>query len=92
MAARKIAAAFLPHEWIFNAFLIVTGTRLLIDAPARIWAAVFFGCLVASVCVIRWTERNPTPDRRRIRLAFCYVSMGICFFSMGIAAACSFGR
>ena len=85
MAARKITAAVLPHEWIFNAFLIVTGTRLLIDAPARIWAAVFFGCLAASVCMILWTERNPTPDRWRIRLAFCYVSMGICFFSMGIA-------
>ena len=85
MAARKIAAAVLPHEWIFNAFLIVTGTRLLIDAPARIWAAVFFGCLAASVCMILWTQRNPTPDRWRIRLAFCYVSMGICFFSMGIA-------
>jgi hypothetical protein len=75
----------LPHERIFGAFLLVTGTRLLADAPGRPWATVFFACLVAAALLILWTERNPTPDRWRIRLAFSYVSMGICFFSMGAA-------
>ncbi|HWM70185.1 MAG TPA: phosphatase PAP2 family protein [Steroidobacteraceae bacterium] len=82
---RPKAAAVLPHEWVFSAFLVVTGARLLADSPARVWAAVFFACLAACVLMIFWTERNPTPGRWRIRLSFYYVAMGVCFFSMGTA-------
>jgi len=82
---RLKAAAVLPHEWVFSTFLVVTGVRMLADSPTRSWAAVFFACLAASILMILWTERNPTPARWRTRLAFCYVTMGICFFSMGTA-------
>jgi hypothetical protein len=82
---RLKAAAVLPHEWVFSTFLVVTGVRMLADSPTRSWAAVFFACLAASILMILWTARNPTPGRWRIRLAFCYVTMGVCFFSMGTA-------
>lgn len=82
---RLKAAAVLPHEWVFGAFLVITGMRLLADSVTRDWAAVFFVCLAACVFMVSWTERNPTADRWRVRLAFYYVAMGICFFSMGTA-------
>jgi len=82
---RLKAAAVLPHEWVFGAFLVITGIRLLADSVTRGWSAVFFACLAACVLMVSWTERQPTPDRWRIRLAFYYVAMGICFFSMGFA-------
>jgi hypothetical protein len=82
---RLKAAAVLPHEWVFSTFLLVTGARLFADSAARSWSPVFFACLAASILMILWTERNPTPGRWRVRLAFYYVAMGVCFFSMGTA-------
>jgi len=82
---RLKAVRVLPHEWVFGAFLVITGMRLLADSVTRNWAIVFFACLAACVFMVSWAERNPTPDRWRIRLAFYYVAMGICFFSMGTA-------
>jgi PAP2 superfamily len=78
-------AAVLPHEWVFSAFLVVTGVRLLADSAARSWSGVFFGCLAAALFVILWTERHPTAWRWRTRLLFYYVAMGVCFFSMAAA-------
>ena len=82
---RLKAAAVLPHEWVFSTFLVVTGVRLFADSAARSWSAVFFACLAASILMVFWTERNPTPARWRVRLSFYYVAMGICFFSMRTA-------
>ena len=78
-------AAVLPHEWVFSAFLVATGARLLADSAARSWSGVFFACLAASLFMILWTERQPTASRWRARLLFYYVAMGVCFFSMAKA-------
>jgi membrane-associated phospholipid phosphatase len=78
-------AAVLPHEWVFSAFLVVTGVRLFADSAARSWSGVFFACLAAALFMILWTERHPTAWRWRVRLSFYYVAMGICFFSMATA-------
>jgi hypothetical protein len=78
-------AAVLPHEWVFSAFLVVTGMRLLAGSAARSWSGVFFACLAAALFMVLWTERHPTAWRWRARLSFYYVAMGVCFFSMATA-------
>jgi PAP2 superfamily len=78
-------ATVLPHEWVFSAFLVVTGIRSLADSAARNWSGVFFACLAAALFMILWTERRPTAWRWRSRLLFYYVAMGVCFFSMATA-------
>jgi PAP2 superfamily len=79
------AGLVLPHEWVFSAFLLITGTRLFADEAARGWSTVFFACLAASTVVIFWCQRDPTPTRWRVRLSYYYVAMGIVFFSMRTA-------
>lgn len=78
--------AVLPHEWVFGAFLLITGTRLFVHGgAARPWAWVFFGCWLACVTVFFWAERRPTPWRWRVRLLVYPVVMGVAFCAMGTA-------
>ena len=78
--------AVLPHEWIFGAYLLITGLRLFVHGgAARPWSLVFFGCVLGAVWVFFWAERNPTPWRWRVRLLFYPASMGISFYTMGVA-------
>jgi hypothetical protein len=78
-------AALLPHEWVFCTFLFVTGLRLFTNNATRGWAFVFLGCLASAIVMVFWIERNPTPWRWRVRLWFCFVTMGVSFFAMGEA-------
>ena len=60
--------AVLPHEWIFGAYLLLTGLRLFVHGgAARPWAFLFFGCVLASIAVFFWAENNLTPWRWRVR-------------------------
>ena len=78
--------AVLPHEWIFGAFLFLTGLRLLVHGGAAgSWSWLFLGCWLAGVAVIWGTERKPTPWRWRVRLLYYPASMGISFYAMGEA-------
>ncbi|HEY5345373.1 MAG TPA: phosphatase PAP2 family protein [Verrucomicrobiae bacterium] len=78
--------AVLPHEWIFGAYLLLTGLRLFVHGgAARPWAFLFFGCVLASIAVFFWAENNLTPWRWRVRLLFYPASMGISFYAMGVA-------
>jgi len=78
--------AVLPHEWIFGAFLLVTGLRLFAhDGAARDWSLVFLGAWLGGWGVFSWTEQNPTPWRWRVRLLFYPVAMGISFYALGKA-------
>jgi hypothetical protein len=78
--------AVLPHEWVFGAFLLLTGLRLFASGgPAREWSWVFLGCWLAGWVVFFWAERNPTPGRWRVRLLFYPAAMGLSFFAMGTA-------
>jgi hypothetical protein len=53
--------AVLPHEWVFNAFLLLTGLRLCVHGgAARGWTLVFWGCLLADLWVFFWAERSQT--------------------------------
>ncbi len=76
----------LPHEWIFGAYLLLTGLRLFVHGgAARPWSFVFFGCLLACLWGFFWAERNPTPWRWRVRLLIYPAVMGIAFYAMGTA-------
>ena len=78
--------AVLPHEWIFSAYLLITGLRLFVHGgAARPWSLVFIGCVLGAIGVFLWAERNPTPWRWRVRLLFYPASMGISFYAMGVA-------
>jgi membrane-associated phospholipid phosphatase len=78
--------AFLPHEWVFGTFLLLTGLRLFMQGgPARSWALVFWACWLAGIGVAIWAERNLTPWRWRLRLLFYPAVMGISFYALGEA-------
>jgi hypothetical protein len=78
--------AVLPHEWIFGAYLFVTGIRLFVHGgAARPWAFLFWGGLLAGAALFLWAERNLTPWRWRMRLLYYPAAMGISFYAMGVA-------
>lgn len=83
---RQTLRAVLPHEWIFNAYLLLTGLRLFVHGgTARSWSFLFFGCSLVSIIIFFWAKQNLTAQRWRVRL-LCYPCvMGISFFAMGIA-------
>jgi hypothetical protein len=83
--SRLKPAAVLPHEWVFGAFLLMTGLRLFANGAARELSFVFFGCLAFAGALIIWTERNPTPWRWRVRLSSCFVVMGASYYTMRAA-------
>lgn len=84
---RRQWRAVLPHEWVFGAFLLYIGARLLAHGGAAgLWSVVFFGCLLAGIGLFFWTERNPTPWRWRVRLLFYPAAMGVTFYALGRAA------
>jgi hypothetical protein len=76
----------LPHEWIFSAFLLLTGLRLYVHGgAARGWSYLFFACLMAGVWFFFWAENHSTPFRWRMRLLYYPSVMGISFYAMGAA-------
>jgi membrane-associated phospholipid phosphatase len=78
--------AVLPHEWVFNAFLLLTGLRLWAHGGAAWgWALVFWGCLLADLWVFFWAERTRTFWRWQIRLLIYPAVMGISFYAIGMA-------
>jgi membrane-associated phospholipid phosphatase len=90
IAGRKtwwhLIAAVLPHEWVFGGFLGFVGLRLFAHGgAARHWSLVFFGCSLAAMGIIYWSERCLTPLRWRLRLLFYPAAMGISFYALGEA-------
>ena len=74
----------LPHEWVFGFFLALTGLRLtLAGGTVLAWSLVFWGGLLGSVLVIRWSGPRPGPRRWRVRLLYYPAIMGISFYAMG---------
>lgn len=83
---RSKCRAVLLHEWVFGAYLLLTGWRLFVaGGAARPWAFVFFGCLLAAIGIFAWAESDPTPWRWRLRLLYYPCAMGISFYAMGAA-------
>src|SRR3974390_2005115 len=83
---RRKLRAVLPHEWIFGAFLFLTGLRLFIHGgAARDWSYLFFCCLLVGIWFCFWAENNLTPFRWRVRLLFYPSAMGVSFYGLGAA-------
>jgi membrane-associated phospholipid phosphatase len=83
---RNKLRAVLPHEWVFGAFLLLTGLRLAVHGgPAAAWSYVFFGCWLASVGIFFWADQNRTPARWQVRLLFYPAAMGVAFYALGQA-------
>lgn len=83
---RRKLGAVLIHEWVFGAFLWLTGLRLFLQGgTARAWSLVFFGCLGAGAGLFFWAERDLTPWKLRVRLLFYPAAMGLSFYAVGMA-------
>jgi len=77
----KIGTTWLLHESVFGLFLVITWLRLVVAlGPTNPYALVFLACLIGAIAVQRWTQRDPTPLRWRIRLLFYPAVMGVSFF------------
>jgi membrane-associated phospholipid phosphatase len=83
---RRNLRAVLPHEWVFGAYLLLTGLRLFAHGgTARAWSFLFFVVWLAGAAVFFWAERDLTPWRWRARLLFYPAAMGVSFYAMGAA-------
>jgi len=83
-----VRVQFLPHEYVFGFFLVLTWMRLVFRAGwINLPALVYLGCLVASFGVILWASRRPAPWRWRVRLLLYPALMGLSFFMMPAAVA-----
>ena len=71
----------LPHEWAFNAFVLLTLLRLLIAGEFVALPTVsFLAFLLVAVSLIIWTQDKPTPLRWRLRLLWYPCVMGLAFY------------
>ncbi len=78
----------LPHEYLFNAFLLSVAVRVgVVVGPLHPVALAFFGYALMGVLLIPWSERYPTTRRWRTRLAWYPVIMGVSFFTLNRAVA-----
>ena len=78
--------SLLPHEWAFSGFLLLTSLRLLVAGDrAVVWSFAFLAQLAASIAVIVWASRRPSPGRWRVRLVVYPVAMGVSFYAMKYA-------
>ncbi len=83
---RNKLGAVLPHEWIFGAFLFLTGLRLAVHGGAAAeWSFSFFGCWLTGAGLFFWAEQKRTAARWRVRLLFYPVAMGLAFYALGQA-------
>jgi len=78
-----VTGSFLPHEWVFGVFLLMTGTRVFVNPAARGWSFVFFACVAFIIALVIWTQRRPTTWRWRARLSSSFVVMGATFYAIG---------
>lgn len=83
MRVEERGISFLLHEWVFGAFLLVTGLWLFLHPAARGVSLVFFACLAAMIALAIWAHREPTLWRWRIRLSSMFVVMGGAFYAIG---------
>jgi hypothetical protein len=83
MRVEERGIAFLLHEWVFGAFLLLTGVWLFVHPAARAVSLVFFACLAAMIALALWAQREPTLWRCRIRLSSMFVVMGAAFYAIG---------
>lgn len=85
-SVRQWFAALLPHEWIFGAFLLITGLRLLAHGGTAVpWSFVFLGCWLISLGLVLWSARDFSSTRWRVRLLFYPAAMGLAFYALGNA-------
>jgi hypothetical protein len=76
----------LPHEYLFNAFLLSVAIRVSIVAgPFDPHALAFFAYAIVGPLLIPWTARNPTTRRWRARLLWYPMVMGLSFFTLNTA-------
>jgi hypothetical protein len=83
MRFEERGTAFLPHEWVFGVFLLLTGGWLFVHPAARGASYVFFACLAAMIALAVWTQREPTLRRWQVRLSSMFVVMGAAFYAIG---------
>jgi membrane-associated phospholipid phosphatase len=84
MTPRKFTV--LPHEYAFNAFLLLIAVRLsAYVGPLDPHALAFFAYLTVGVLLIPWCNRHPTTRRWRARLIWYPIIMGISFFTLNQA-------
>jgi hypothetical protein len=76
----------LPHEYLFNAFLLSVALRVsAVAGPLNRHAATFFAYTLIGVLLIPWSQRNPTTRRWRTRLLWYPCVMGAAFFTLNHA-------
>lgn len=76
----------LPHEYLFNAFLLSVALRVAIaDGPLDPSALTFCAYAVVGLALIPWCEASPTPRRWRTRLLWYPCVMGLSFFTLNHA-------
>lgn len=77
----------LPHEWFFNAFLLVTWVRLIFAVgPQDPAAFLFLGLLLLNAALIGWCEVHQTQARWFARLWAYPVIINVVFMTMGSTA------
>ena len=82
-SAQRRGWHILPHEYAFNAFVVLVAARLaLADAAGSRYFAVMALCLVVSIGLIAWGERKPTKTRWRVRLIWYPWLMASVFYSL----------
>jgi len=88
LSSAAVRVQFLPHEYVFGLFLVLTWARLVARAgPFSPSSLAFLGCLLTSIGVILWAGRRPTPWRWRVRLLLYPALMGLSFYLMPSAFA-----
>jgi len=81
-----MALRVLPHEYAFNAFLLLIALRVSVFAgPLDPHAIAFFAYFSVGVLLISWCNAHPTTRRWRTRLLWYPIIMGISFFTLNQA-------
>ena len=76
----------LPHEVLFNAFLLSIAIRVsVIAGPLDVHALLFFAYALIGVLLIPWCASNPTARRWSARLVWYPAIMGLSFYSLNSA-------
>jgi hypothetical protein len=79
-ASAGVWVRFLPHEYVFGIFLVLTWAWLVVRAgPSSPSSLAFLGCLLISIGVTLWAGHQSAPWRWRIRPLLYPALMGVSF-------------
>ncbi|HVT34006.1 MAG TPA: hypothetical protein VHE37_00370, partial [Nevskiaceae bacterium] len=79
--------SILPHEYAFNAFLLLVAAREIFQSGSLLIGAAFVLLAVAGGVLVAWTQQCPQPLRWRLRLLWYPCAMGLSFYLLPLAIA-----